>query len=278
MAYLAYKTAYKSGGFSNSGLYSSESMGGSASDFTFDPETVKGYEAGIKSTLLDDRMRLNFNVYSYQYEDLQVDFFNSPSFAYNTLNAGEVTTQGFEMDAEFAPSTVPGLTLRGSLAYNKAEYDNFIAPCWASQTAAQGCSTIVPGTTVTPGQDLSGKPTAMAPEWSASFGLVYSGVLDNGWVYDFGLDGLYSDEYNSSGFANPHAMRDAYTTFNASVSLAGADEKWQLQLLGKNLTDEHIVAGVVDGPSTPLPGGEYADQQGFTSLPRTVALQLTLRY
>lgn len=278
MAYVAYKTAYKSGGFSNSGIFSADFMGGSASDFIFDKETVDGFEAGVKTTLLDNQLRLNATVYTYDYEDLQVDFFNSPTFAYITLNAGEATTRGFELDAEFAPRSIAGLNLRGSLSYNKAEYDNFIAPCWAGQTAEQGCNTTVPGTNGTPGQDISGKPTAMAPKWAASFGLGYNGILDNGWGYSFNLDGVYSDDYNASGFANPHAKRDSYTTLNASVSLAGIDDRWELQLLGKNLTDEHIVSGVVDGPSTPLPGGEYADQQGFTGLPRTVALQLTYRF
>lgn len=278
MAYVAYKTAYKSGGFSNSGIFSADFMGGSASDFIFDKETVDGFEAGVKTTLLDNQLRLNATVYTYDYEDLQVDFFNSPTFAYITLNAGEATTRGFELDAEFAPRSIAGLNLRGSLSYNKAEYDNFIAPCWAGQTAEQGCNTTVPGTNGTPGQDISGKPTAMAPKWAASFGLGYNGILDNGWGYSFNLDGVYSDDYNASGFANPHAKRDSYTTLNASVSLAGIDDRWELQLLGKNLTDEHIVSGVVDGPSTPLPGGEYADQQGFTGLPRTVALQLIYRF
>lgn len=277
MAYVAYKTAYKSGGFSNSGLFSAAELGGSPSDFIFDEETAKGFEVGVKSTLLDNQLRLNATVYDYVYDDLQVDFFNSPTWAYITLNAGEATTRGAEIDAEFAPRAIPGLSLRGSLAYNKAEYDNFVSPCWAGQTAAQGCNTTVPGTNGTPGQDISGEATAMAPKWAASFGISYVAYLNNGWMYSFNVDGLYSDDYNSSGFANPHARRDSYTTFNASVSLAGAEERWELQLLGKNLTDEHIVSGVVDGPNTPV-GGEYADQQGYTSLPRTIALQLTYRY
>ncbi|MFU8762964.1 MAG: TonB-dependent receptor [Haliea sp.] len=278
MVYVAYKTAYKSGGFSNSGIYSADFMGGSASDFTFDPETAEGFEAGIKSTLLDRQLRLNATVYSYEYDDLQVDFFNSPTFAFITLNAGKATTQGLEFDAEYAPFNLGGLTLRGTLAYNEAEYDDFIAPCWAGQTVAQGCNTSVPGTNGTPGQDITGQPTAMAPEWSASFGINYDGMMANGMGYGIGIDGIYSDEYNASGFANPNAMRDSYTTLNASIYLSGRDDLWELQLLGKNLTDEHIVSGVVDGPSTPLPGGVYADQMGFTSLPRTVALQLTVRF
>ncbi|MFV0278407.1 MAG: TonB-dependent receptor [Parahaliea sp.] len=278
MFYAAYKTAYKSGGFSNSGIYSADFMGGSESDFTFDPETAEGFEVGIKSTVFDNQLRLNATLYDFEYDDLQVDFFNSPTFAFITLNAGKATTTGIELDVEYAPFKVAGLTLRGTLAYNEAEYDDFIAPCWAGQTAAQGCNTTVPGTNGTPGQDISGEPTAMAPEWSASFGIDYDGYLDNGWSYGVAIDGLYSDEYNASAFANPHAQRDSYTTWNMSMYLGGRDDVWQLQLLGKNLTDEHIVSGVVDGPSTPPEGGAYADQMGFTSLPRTVALQLTLNF
>ncbi len=278
MLYAAYKTAYKSGGFSNSGIFSADFMGGSESDFTFDPETAEGFEAGIKTTLLDNQLRLNATVYTYEYDDLQVDFFNSPTFAFITLNAGKAKTQGFEVDAEYAPFSVGGLTVRGSLAYNEAEYEDFIAPCWAGQTAALGCNTTVPGTNGTPGQDISGEPTAMAPEWAASFGVNYDGYFDNGWGYGVALDGLYSDDYNASAFANPHAKRDSYTTLNANLYLAGSDEFWKVELMGKNLTDEHIVSGVVDGPSTPAPGGAYADQLGFTSLPRTLVMQFTLRF
>ncbi|GAB3114287.1 TonB-dependent receptor [Aestuariicella hydrocarbonica] len=278
MGYVSYKTAYKSGGFSNSGIYSADFMGGSESDFTFDPETAQGFEAGIKTTLLDNQLRMNFTVYNYDYDDLQVDFFNSPTFAFITLNAGSANTTGVEMDLEYAPYAVPGLSIRTTLAYNKAEYDDFVAPCWAGQSASQGCTDVVPGTNGTPGQDISGEPTAMAPEWSASLGISYDGFLSNGWEYGIAVDSVYSDSYNASAFANPHAMRDSYTTVDASVYLAGQDQKWQLQLLGKNLTNEFIVSGVVDGPSTPGAGGAFADQMGFTSLPRTVAVQLTYKF
>jgi hypothetical protein len=120
----------------------------------------------------------------------------------------------------------------------------------------------------------------MAPEWAASFGANYDGSLENGWGYGIAVDGLYSDSYNPSAFANPNSERDSFTTINASVYLAGNDESWEVRVLGKNLTDEFIVNGVVDGPSTPPEGSSapYADQFGFTSLPRSVAVQLTLRF
>ncbi|GIX31273.1 MAG: TonB-dependent receptor [Porticoccaceae bacterium] len=280
LAYAAWKNGYKSGGFSNSGIFSADFMGGSPSDFTFEPETAEGYEVGLKSTLLDNQLRLNLVAYTYEYDDLQVDFFNSPTFAFITLNAGKATTEGVELEGEFAPLALPQLRLRGSLAYNNAEYDDFIAPCWAGQTPEQGCNTTVPGTNGTPGQDISGEHTAMAPEWTASWGLSWDDNLPNGLGWGIAVDGLFTDDYNASGFANPHARRDAYTTWNAALYLAAADDTWRLKLLGKNLTDEHIVSGVVDGPSTPPPGSglPYAEQIGFTSLPRTVAVELTWRF
>ncbi len=274
--YLAYKTGYKSGGFSNSGLFSSEALGGSVNDFLFEPETAKGYEFGVKSTLLDNQMRLSFTAYSYDYEDLQVDFFNAPVFQFITLNAGESTTEGFEAEGEFAPHALPGLSLRGSIAYNKSEYEDFISPCWAGQTAAQGCNLVVEGTGAA-GQDISGEPTAMAPEWSACLGISYQYEFGNGMSAGITLDAMYSDDYNASGFANPHAMRDSYTTLNGNVFVAGSEDRWELMLIGKNLTDEHIISGVIDGPSTGS-AGVFADQIGFTANPRTLAMQLTVRF
>ena len=117
-------------------------------DFTFDPETASGFEVGVKSTLLDNQLRLNATLYSYEFEDLQLDYFDSAAIVFLTINAGQATSEGFEVDMEYAPFSMPGLTLRGTLAYNKAEYDQFIAPCWDGQTAArrlQHRSTGLPG-------------------------------------------------------------------------------------------------------------------------------------
>jgi outer membrane receptor protein involved in Fe transport len=277
MLYAAYKTAYKSGGFSISGIYS---QFGTIDDFVFDEETSEGFEAGIKSTLMDNQLRLNATVYTYEVEDFQVDFFNSTIFGFSTFNAGSAETKGFELEADFAPRAVPGLTLRGALNYNEAEYEDFIAPCWAGQSAAQGCNTTIPGTAAA-GQDISGEPTAVSPEWTAALAIDYVTDFDNGMALGFTVQTQYSDDYNPSGFANPFAEVDSYTKVDANVRLMGPGNRWELALIGKNLTDEFIVNSMVDGPSTPLAGtpvGVPADQVGHVAYPKTWALQLTMRY
>lgn len=272
--YGAYKTAYKSGGFSISGLYSTL---GNVDDFLFAPETVEGGEIGAKSTLLDGQMRLNATAYWYTFDDLQVDFFNAPSFAFVTLNAGQARTRGFEIESEYAPAWLAGLTLRGSVAFNDAEYRDFVAPCWGGQTAGQGCTLIVPGTVATPGQDISGRPTTVAPEWTTSYGIAYEAELAR-FKWGAALDGVYSGDYLASTIANPHTRRDSYATLNLTAHVGTLDGRWDLALLAKNVTDELIVSGGGDAPSTPTPGNPFADQIGLASPPRTVALQLTFRY
>jgi outer membrane receptor protein involved in Fe transport len=272
--YGAYKTAYKSGGFSISGLYSAL---GSIEDFLFDPETVEGGEIGAKSTLLGGQMRLNATAYWYTFDDLQVDFFNSPVFAFVTLNAGKARTRGVELESEYAPEWLTGFTLRGSVAFNDAEYQDFIAPCWAGQTPAQGCNLIVPETVATPGQDISGRPTTIAPDWAASYGIAYDGELGS-LAWGAALDGVYSGDYLASTIASPHSARDSFTTLNLSAHIGAADGRWDVALIAKNLTDQVIISGGGDAPSTPTPGNPFADQFGLGNTPRTIALQLTVQY
>lgn len=276
--YGAYKTAYKSGGFSISGLYSN--LGGSIGDFLFEPETVEGGEIGAKSTLADGTLRLNATAYWYTFDNFQVDFFNAPVFAFTTLNAGEARTRGFEVESEYAPDSVAGLTLRGSVAFNDAEYRDFIAPCWGGQGAARGCTLVVPGTVATPGQDISGERTSAAPKWAVSYGIGYEREAAG---FDWGavMDGVYSGSYLASTIANPFTKQGSYATLNLSAHVGTPDGRWDLALIAKNLTNEVIINGGGDAPNTPAataPAGTIGDQIGLASNPRTVALQLTFKY
>jgi len=277
MVYAAYKTGYKSGGFSNSGINSGFSQN-PTDDLTFNEEEAEGFEAGIKSTLADNQLRLNLTAYTYDYTDLQVDFFRSDIFAFNTVTA-DATAEGFEVALEFAPNNVPGLLLHAELDYNKSRYDNSAVPCYQGQTPAAGCDLVVNGV---PYQDVDGKPTAIAPDWAGIVGGRYEASVGNGMYFAIAGDARYSDSYLASGFAQPMSKIDSYWYFDASIRFGSEDGRWELALIGKNLSDEFWVSGVVDGPSTGsgagTPGGVMADQMGFGNIPRTWALEATFRF
>ena len=289
--YAAYKTAYKSGGFSNSGILSPSA---GLADFEFEPEKAKGFEGGIKTTLADRQLRLNLGVYSYKFTNLQLDFFRSDIFAFTTINAGSARTKGVELEFEYAPRALDGFNLRGSLNYNKARYgDAPGAPCYAGQTRANGCNLVfVPATggtvpfnaaihTVANRQNLKGLPTANAPKWTGSLGASYEADLGSA-LLGLSLDARYSDDYLATAFGNPFTRQKSYTTLDGSITLKTPDERWQVSLIGKNLTNRWYATGGTDAPNTGsgtgTTTGVLADQIGFAQSPRTIQAQVTFRY
>jgi outer membrane receptor protein involved in Fe transport len=277
LLFAAYKTAYKSGGFSNGGI-NSKFSNNPAGDLTFDEEEAEGFEAGIKATVLDNQLRLDLVAFSYDYKDLQIDFFNSPIFAFQTLTA-DAKTEGVEFEFEFAPYAVRGLNLRGSINYVDARYTDFDeGPCFAGQTIAQGCTLV---NQIEARQNLTGEELSVAPDWTGTLGASYDRDIGD---FRVGVwaEGRYSGEYLPSAFGNELSRQDDYIMLDAGLTFAAADGAWEVALLGKNLTDEFYVTGVVDGPSTGsgtgTANGVLADQTGFGNLPRTVKLQVTTRF
>ncbi|MEZ5736094.1 MAG: TonB-dependent receptor [Novosphingobium sp.] len=278
LVYAAFKTAYKSGGFSNGGInskFSTDPLG----DLTFNPEKAEGFEAGIKSTILDNQLRLNLTAFTYKYKDLQVDFFNSPIFAFQTLTA-DAKTEGVELEFEFAPRNVAGLNLHGALNYTKARYTDFPnAPCYAGQTPAEGCALI--GGIFTE-QNLNGAPLSVAPKWTGNLGAAYDTPVGDGFKFGINVDSRFSGKYLASGFGNPRSRQNSYLTLDAGIRFGAEDDNWEIALIGKNLTNKFYVTGVVDGPSTGsgtgTAAGIRADQLGFANLPRTVRVQVTKRF
>jgi len=279
--YGAYKTGYKSGGLSNSGIYSALSTT-PRDDFLFEPEKAKGFEVGVKTMLFDRQLRFNVTAYRYKFTNLQVDFFNAPTFAYLTINAGAAISKGIETEFEYAPRAISGLTLHGSVNYNQSRYRNFLGPCFAGQTIAQGCpSPTGPGGF--PLQDLSGKPTAVAPAWTGTLGGYYEMPVGNGSKFGIGVDGRYSDHYLASSFGNALSRVHSYVALDANARVTFQDDRWELAVLGKNLTNHQYFLGAhADGPTTGsgtgTAAGISADQIGFGAVPRTVQLQLTFNY
>ncbi len=277
LVYGAYKTAYKSGGFSNGGIDSLLPGADPDVDLLFDREKARGFEAGIKTTLMDNQLRFNVGVFSYKYIDLQIDFFNSALIAFQTLTA-DARTKGFEVEFEYAPRSLDGLNLHGSFNHTDAKYTSFpLAPCYAGQTPLAGCN--LAGNTR---QNLNGQPLSVAPKWTGNLGVTYETALSDGLKGGLNIDARYSSSYLAQGFGVPHSRQGSYMTLDAGLRVGSEDERWQLAVIGKNLTNRLYVMGGVDGPSTGsgtgTPAGVHADQLGFGNLPRTVMVQVSTRF
>ncbi len=112
LTYASYSEGFKSGGFNSFGLSPA-----------FDDEQVQAFEIGLKSELLQKRLRLNVAGFSYDYSNLQVRL-PVPTGGVTINNAGAAEAWGLEFEASLL--LVPDkLRLDGNIAYLNTELVKF---------------------------------------------------------------------------------------------------------------------------------------------------------
>jgi outer membrane receptor protein involved in Fe transport len=175
-AYVSYTTGYRAGGF-NGGAFDG---GGDA----FDEETLESFEVGLKSQLMDGKLRLNAALYSYTYDDVQVSTVKSAGGGISTEidNAAELSSEGLELD--FAWLLSDSITLTGNYAHIDRSFDVF--PAIPNQNPEIRDQQITPTNGIT-------------PESAAYLALNWA-IMDSGSSsLDFQISGNYQDETVSIG-------------------------------------------------------------------------------
>jgi iron complex outermembrane recepter protein len=278
----AYKTGFKSGGYDNSAILRPNTT---TDNTSFKSENVSGFEGGVKSEWLDGALLLNLIGYRYVFKDLQVHFFDSASINFDVQNAASARTEGFESELRWV-TPLSGLSLHGLAAYNEAPYEDFLAFCYAGQAYGDGCNLDENGNSKAPPgvrQDLSGTVRPLAPKWAASFGFDYRAPLPKvpvlgGVVLDLAADFGYTGRYllNSLG---RQVYQDSFLRSDAGLRFSSENRRWELALIGRNLSDEYVLFAAIDSPlsgaATGQPAAVLADQIGVVNRPREIALQLT---
>lgn len=261
--YGAFKTGYKSGGFSNPSILSA---GQNAGNLGFAPEHTKGGEIGAKGSFFGGRMSVNAAVYRYTYKGLQLTSFNPIPPSFTIKNAASARTTGAEIDASYQLTRAIQVRLSGG--YNKAKYLAFPqAACYAGQTAATGC-TGANGT-----QDLSGTPLVRAPKVSLTGGVTYDAPLTDGMNLGLSTDANYTSGYWLLENENPAGYQKAFARLNASVRVHKPDDTWELAFIGRNLTNKYYgIAG------NEKPFGTPDEIEVSIGRPRELLLQGTLRF
>lgn len=278
--YAAYKQGYKSGGFN---LSQTITAAASLRAGQYESETAEGWEIGAHAQLLDRQLRLNAAVYDYEYNDLQVQFFDPISTGQIVANAGALRTKGFEVDFNFQPRAADGLSLRGAYAYNQAKYRDFIGQCYGGQTPAGGCN-LQPNAagTVFNGQLYSGRIAPKAPKHAWQLGGSYEAPIGT-MTAGLSVDVNHSSSYNYTDTLIPEAVQSGFTRLDASLFLAGEDDRWKLALIGRNLTDEIVVTSANEfpftgGSGTGTAGGVKSDLNTIVERPREISLEVSVKF
>lgn len=191
------------------------------------PEKADSFEIGLKSELMDNRLRFNSAVFYVTYKDAirQVvavvpDQNGRPTQQTLFLNAAEMTAYGIEN--EITAQITEGLTLRLPFSYQKCEYDAF--------------------SSVGSGYNLEDAPVSRCPEWTATVDVNYStpvGAAGHKLTFAAAANHVSKNAYTLS-YTNPRftTFAEARTLVDASVTFGPEDERWFVRAIGRNLTDE----------------------------------------
>jgi iron complex outermembrane receptor protein len=226
-----------------------------------DSETINSIEAGFKSLLSDNRVRLNGSVFYYQIEDQQLSAIGGGANFVRLINADKGTGIGFDLEGEFLMSD--RLLVTAGLSYADTELDDSalrVPPCGGGQ-----CTVLDP--VDANGAIIDGNPFTQAPEYIATITARYVVPVGGGEVFFF-TDWAFQGE--TTFFLYESAEYRSEGTFEGGLRIGYApdDGKWEVALFGRNITDEENVKGGID----------FNNLTGFDNEPRILGISFRANF
>lgn len=240
--FLSVSRGYKAGGF-NLGIVPADRR-------EFDQELLWNVEAGLHTTMFDDRLQLSSVLFYNKRRDQQVRTSfqlvpNDPaSFVFFTDNAASGRSFGLEAELRFAVSDKLSTYL--NLGLLDAEFDEF----------------------ETPQVSLSGRDQAHAPRYTIAAGA--------SWQHPRGFFARLDLNARDAFYFDVSHDRQSNSQQLVNGRIGFAAERWTLQLWGRNLFDErHAVRGFFFGNEPPdFPDTLYTRQGD----PRHLGVTFDLRF
>lgn len=249
--YASYSTAFKAGGFN--GRVTSDAL------TPFDEETLSSFEFGLKTQLLDNRLRVNAAIFRNQYDDLQLSSFEASTDGASILpvftNAGEALMQGAEFEITALASEQ--LSVNINIGYLDAKYKKYIAADTVNNQLI----------------DISDqREVSNAPKWDTQLGLRYDFQQ-----WDWGQLSLMADlSYRSKTYLEVNSQetlaQSGYSVINAAAMLTSADDSWKLMLGAKNLSNKVYRTHAFDISAFP------GVMLGYYNAPRTYSLSASYNF
>lgn len=194
----------------------------------FAPERVDSFEVGMKSSLLDNRLRLNAAAYVNYLDDMQREI-NLPDPSGGVLqdiqNTGNARIFGMEFDA-YAKIT-DNFVINIGAGYIDGDYNDVLFDLNGD------------GSVTDADKDLD---IPRLPKWTFTAGFTYD--ISLGDMGMLSLRGDYAHRSTAAYTDNNVGRFNAYDLLNAGLVYAPNEGNWSLSFFGKNLTDEAILGGM----------------------------------
>jgi iron complex outermembrane receptor protein len=225
------------------------------------PEKVNAYEAGLKSTLYDRRIRANIAGFYYDYSDLQVG-----KVVNNILeleNAASAKIYGVE--GEFEARVTSRFEVDANLAWLHARFSQYVSQ---DPSRPFGDGHTVDPVSGEPAFNLADNALSQAPNFTAFLGAQYTLPTSVGALTLRG-EGNYRDRVYFTPFNVSYLSQGSYAKVNAFLKYVAPSEKWHASIFIKNIANRTTISNAYI--STTLLGSPI---NGFLDDPRTYGVTI----
>lgn len=201
-------------------------------------ETSRTVEAGVKISDPDRHWIFNLSAFTTNVDNFQVVSFTGVQFVVINTN---LRSRGFELATYWYPVPEFRLFLNNTFADAKDRGN--------------------------------GNPIPLAPKWTGSGGFNLDTPILSGMHFrvDGSVDWRGKRYYQQNPNTSPPG--NSFVTYNLSAAVATADDRYEVRLIGRNLTNANSIAFAFPTPF--LPAG---NQSATSERSRTIALQLGVRF
>ncbi len=228
-----------------------------------DSETITSIEAGFKSLLADNRVRVNGSVFYYEIKDQQLSAIGGAANLIQLVNADKGTGVGFDVEGKFAATD--NLLFTVGLSYVDTELDDpnlRVAPCGSGQ-----CTVLDPldanGFAI-----VDGNPFPQAPEYIATFTARYGIPIGNNGELFFFTDWAFQGETTFFLYESAEYVSEDTFEGGARIGYSHNDGQWEVAAFARNITDEENAKGGID----------FNNLTGFDNEPRIAGVIFKVRF
>ncbi len=186
---------------------------------TYQPEKITAYQLGIKSSFWNRHLRINSELFYYDYTGLQ------------NIGTGSIEDIVFFYTDNTDKATYSGGEIEASLIINQNHSFGFAV------TALNATYTSY----ILNGEDISGNTVRNSPPFTVQFVYDASVTLSNNATLSAHLQSMWFDEQWSNPNNSVNGLQREYTLSTVSATYTVGSGQWSVTVWGRNLEDEAVV-------------------------------------
>ena len=246
MAYGSYTRGFKPGG-SNLTYGREDVIAPIVVLPTFNEEIVDAYEVGLKTDLVDGRVRMNTAAFYYNYEGLQYQATDPEVFqgGVGNIPKSEIFGAELELSAFLSESLILDVRLAWldtEITADHLALDNVQSEAAGGALVGGGAGLFSPEVQQARSsavQNVNGNELAKTPKFTGNVALNWNTEIASWGELNSSLQYTYRGEFKHRIFNNDATdVVPSYNVIDLVVGLRPEGKDWRVELIGKNLTDE----------------------------------------